>query len=296
MQPIFSYQELVVLSAHILFTLNPLWESTISFDEVQTFTRHFRFCWSTDHTTQVLLCDSMAKLWDKLVREGHPFIDFCNGNLLFQNMNFVIFFNFSKLRVSLGLSQLSLPLHTIIRPNCLLGPRFKHILNPINFGINTLSARAQEDIRLLTLAREGTFGAFFDAFIIAQNRHRYIGCVGVMNFRAPEQRLMLFSHFTVMEFRGIRRYFSVDHELISNMNGFLHSRTLQYIESLRTNYFRHIQELTLWDGQNNLIPNIAPIPEPPAPQNIILIPDGPINNDDIPDSGREFDDEISDEV
>lgn len=80
------------------------------------------------------------------------------------------------------------------------------------------------------------------------------------------------------------------------MNAFLMSRTVPYFENLRINFFRHITELTLWDSQNNLIPDIAPIPEPPAPQNIILIPDEPIHNNKTRDSRHESDNEVSDVV
>ena len=82
--------------------------------------------------------------------------------------------------------------------------------------------------------------------------------------------------------------------IILDINDFLMARTVPFFKSLRVNYYRNITELTFWDRGNQMIPDRNPIPDPQV-QHVILIPDGPIdNNVTSSDSGHESDE--TDEV
>ena len=90
---------------------------------------------------------------------------------------------------------------------------------------------------------------------------------------------MLFSNFTVLEFRGLLKYFGSDRKLISDINDFLMARTVPSFESLSVNYYLNISELTFWDRGNQMIPDRNPSPDPQV-QHVILIPDNNVANSD----------------
>ena len=109
-------------------------------------------------------------------------------------------------------------------------------------------------------------------------------------FSSPSERLMLFNNYTIIEFRGLLKYFGSDRNLISDIHDFLTARTVRFFESLNVNYYRNISELNFWDNGNQMIPDRNHSPEPQV--NVILIPD---NNVATSDSGLDESDE-SDEV